>query len=73
MKDIAEALGHRLNLPVVSIAPDEAAAQLGFLGHFMSIDCPTSNIKTRERLGWEPIGPTLIEDLSQLPLGGVTL
>ena len=67
-KDIAEALGRRLNLPVVSISPEEAVAQLGFLGHFMTLDCPTSNIKTRERLGWEPIGPTLIEDLSPLRL-----
>jgi nucleoside-diphosphate-sugar epimerase len=67
-KDIAEALGRRLNLPVVSISPEEAPAHFGFLGHFMMLDSPTSNTKTRERLGWEPTGPSLIEDLNQLVL-----
>lgn len=65
-KDIAEALGRRLSLPVVSISQEEAMRDYGFLGHFMSLDCPTSNWKTRERLGWEPTGPTLIEDLNRL-------
>ena len=67
-KDIAEAIGRRLNLPVVSISPEEAPAHFGFLGHFMMLDSPTSNTKTRERLGWEPTGPSLIEDLNQLVL-----
>jgi nucleoside-diphosphate-sugar epimerase len=67
-KDIAEAIGKRLNLPVVSISPEEAPAHFGFLSHFMMLDSPTSNTKTRERLGWEPTGPTLIEDLNQLVL-----
>lgn len=67
-KDIAEALGRRLNLPVISISPEEAPAHFGFLGHFMRLDSPTSNMKTRERLGWEPTGPSLIEDLNQLVL-----
>ena len=67
-KEIAEAVGRRLNLPVVSISPEEAQHQFGFLGHFMTLDCPTSNTKTRERLGWDPTGPGLIEDLNQLVL-----
>lgn len=67
-KDIAEALGKRLNLPVVSISPEEAPAHFGFLSQFMLFDSPTSNTKTRERLGWEPTGPSLIEDLNQLDL-----
>jgi nucleoside-diphosphate-sugar epimerase len=67
-KDIAEALGKRLNLPVVSISPQEAPAHFGFLSAFMMLDSPTSNTKTRERLGWEPTGPSLIEDLHRLVL-----
>lgn len=67
-KDIAEAIGSRLNLPVVSLSPEEAPAHFGFLSHFMMLDSPTSNTKTRERLGWEPTGPSLIEDLSRLVL-----
>lgn len=65
-RDIAEALGRRLNLPVVSISPNEAPAHFGFLGHFLTLDSPTANTKTRERLGWEPTGPSLIEDLNHL-------
>lgn len=68
-RDIAEALGHRLNLPVVSISVEEASAHFQFVvGHFMTLDCPTSNMKTRERLGWEPTGPGLIDDLNRLVL-----
>ena len=68
LKEIAEALGRRLSLPVISISPEEAPAHFGFLGSFMTLDSPTSNTKTRERLGWEPTGPTLSEDLDQLVL-----
>ena len=67
-KDIAETLGQRLSLPVKSISPEEAPAHFGFLGHFMALDSPTSNTKTRERLGWEPTGPGLLEDLKHLVL-----
>ncbi len=69
-KDIAEALGDRLNLPVVSLTPEEAPGYFGFLSHFANLDSPTSNAKTRERLGWEPTGPTLIEDLRNLVVPG---
>jgi nucleoside-diphosphate-sugar epimerase len=67
-KDIAEALGRRLNLPVVSISLEEAPAYFGFLSHFVTLDLPTSNTKTRERLDWKPTGPSLVEDLTQLVL-----
>lgn len=67
-KEIAEALGRRLNLPVVSISPEDAHSHFGFLGHFMTLDAPTSNDKTRERMGWNPTGPSLIEDLDRLEL-----
>jgi nucleoside-diphosphate-sugar epimerase len=67
-KAISEALGRRLNLPVVSISLEEAPAYFGFLSHFANLDSPTSNTKTRERLGWEPTGPSLIEDLIDLVL-----
>jgi len=67
-KDIAEALGKRLNLPVASISPVEAPAHFGFLSDFMMLDSPTSNMKTRELLGWVPMGRSLIADLDQLAL-----
>jgi nucleoside-diphosphate-sugar epimerase len=67
-RDIAEALGSRLKLPVVSISAEEAPGHFGFLSTFMLLDSPTSNTKTRERLGWEPGGRSLIEDLKELVL-----
>ncbi len=67
-KVIAEALGRRLNLPVVSISPEEAPAHFGSISHFVTLDSPTSNAKTRKRLGWEPTGPGLIDDLNHLVL-----
>jgi nucleoside-diphosphate-sugar epimerase len=60
---IADAIGRGLNLPVQSIAPDDAVAHFGFLGMLFSWDVPTSSELTQERYGWTPSGPTLIEDL----------
>jgi nucleoside-diphosphate-sugar epimerase len=65
-KAIAESVGKRLNLPVVSLSPEDASAHFGFLSYFMGLDSPSSNTKTRERLGWAPTGPSLIEDLDHL-------
>ena len=63
-RDVAAAIGRGLGLPVASIAPGDAAAHFGFLGGFFATDLATSSAKTRERLGWTPSGPTLVEDLA---------
>jgi nucleoside-diphosphate-sugar epimerase len=60
---IAEAIGRHLDLPVVSIAPDDATEHFGWLGLIWSLDMPTSSASTRARLGWEPTGPKLIADI----------
>lgn len=65
-KSIAEALGERLDVPVVSLAPEDAEAHFGFMGQVLMMDSPTANTKTRERLGWEPTGPSLLDDLANL-------
>jgi nucleoside-diphosphate-sugar epimerase len=70
MRDVAEAIGRRLKLPVVSITPEEAPAHFGFLAMFADRDAPTSSRLTQERLGWTPTGPTLIADLEALELAG---
>jgi nucleoside-diphosphate-sugar epimerase len=64
-RQIAEAIGRHLGLPAVSIAPEEAAAHLGFLGMLAQLDNPTSSQRTQELLGWQPTHPGLIEDLEQ--------
>ncbi len=62
-RKIAEIIGAKLGLPVVSIAPEDAAAHFGWLGRFFAIDQPASSAITRERFGWTPTHPGLIEDL----------
>ena len=66
MRDIAEAIGPRLKLPVKSIAAEEASAFFGWLGMFAAFDMPASSARTRKQLGWEPTGPALVADLEQL-------
>ena len=63
-RSIAEALGAALDLPVVSIAPDQAVAHFGFIGTFFALDLPASAALTRDRLGWAPTQPTLAEDIA---------
>jgi nucleoside-diphosphate-sugar epimerase len=68
MREIAEAIGRRLKLPVKSIAPEEAQAHFGWLAMFAGLDMPASSAQTRRKLGWAPTGPGLIADLDQLRL-----
>lgn len=67
-RDIAEALGRRLGLPVRSIPPEEAGSHFGFLGAFMGRDGAASSAWTQARLGWTPAGRGLIADLEELEL-----
>jgi nucleoside-diphosphate-sugar epimerase len=64
-RDIAEVLGRGLNLPVVSVAPEDAAAHFGWMAMFVGMDMPASSALTQARLGWHPSGPTLISDLNE--------
>jgi nucleoside-diphosphate-sugar epimerase len=66
MRDIAEAIGRRLKLPVKSIAPEEAQVYFGWLAMFAGHDMPASSAQTRTKLRWQPTGPGLIADLEQL-------
>ncbi|ASW05164.1 SDR family oxidoreductase [Rhizobium sp. 11515TR] len=66
MRDIVETIGRRLNLPVKSIAKEEAQDYFGWLALFAGRDMPASSAKTRQKLGWEPSGPTLLQDLAEL-------
>jgi nucleoside-diphosphate-sugar epimerase len=64
IRDIAEVIGRRLNLPVKSVDPQDAGEHFGFLGNFVGLDNPTSNARTRQLLGWEPTHEGLIDDLT---------
>jgi nucleoside-diphosphate-sugar epimerase len=62
---IAEVIGRHLDLPIVSIAPEDAGEHFSWLGGFFAIDAPASSTLTRELLAWQPTQPGLIEDLDQ--------
>lgn len=64
-KLIAEVIGKRLGVPVVSKSAEEAEAHFGWFARFAPVDVPTSSAKTRAALGWEPKEKGLIEDLDQ--------
>ena len=66
MREIAEAIGRGLKVPVVSQSPEEAAAHFGWLIGFAGADLAASSEKTRRTLGWNPTGPGLIADLEQM-------
>lgn len=66
---IAEALGEGLKVPVVSLSPEQAPAHFGPMTIFAGLDMLASSAWTREQLGWNPKGPTLIEDLRAMNYG----
>ncbi|XVS67155.1 SDR family oxidoreductase [Actinosynnema sp. CA-299493] len=64
IRDIAAALGDHLGLHTVSVAPEDAEAHFGWIGHFAGMDLTASSARTRELLGWTPTGPTLFADIA---------
>jgi nucleoside-diphosphate-sugar epimerase len=66
-REIAEAIGRGLQIPVVSKSPEEAAEHFGWLGFFAGMDMPASSTLTRQRLGWHPRQKAgMIADLEQM-------
>ncbi|AJY17721.1 SDR family oxidoreductase [Burkholderia multivorans] len=66
MRDIAEAIGRALKVPVASLSAEEAPAHFGWLAAFAGHDLVASSEKTRKVLGWNPTGPGLIADLERI-------
>jgi nucleoside-diphosphate-sugar epimerase len=62
-KEIAEVIGRRLNIPVVSKSSAEAPEHFGWFAMFAGIDAPTSSARTQSSLGWKPEQPGLIADI----------
>jgi nucleoside-diphosphate-sugar epimerase len=63
IRSVAEVIGRHLGLPVVPVTADDAAEHFGWLGAFLGFDIRASSALTRELLGWEPLGPALLDDL----------
>jgi hypothetical protein len=66
VKDIAEAIGKGLNVPVVSMTQEQANKHFGFLGLFAGMDMPASSALTQQRLNWRPTHRGLLADLAAM-------
>ena len=62
MREIAEAIGRRLDLPARSLPAEEFG---GMLVPLLGTDMPASSTITQELLGWRPTHPGLIEDIDE--------
>ncbi|MFD6342062.1 SDR family oxidoreductase [Streptomyces sp. NPDC060131] len=62
-REIAEAIGRGLGVPVASIAPQDSEKHFGWIGRFFASDILVSSARTQELLGWAPSGPSLLQDL----------
>ena len=65
IRDIAEVIGRHVDVPVASVAPEDAPEHFTWLAGFLAIDSPASSTLTRELLGWHPAQPGLLEDLDK--------
>ncbi|KJE19526.1 nucleoside-diphosphate-sugar epimerase [Frankia torreyi] len=65
LREVAEVLAAHLDLPAVSVTPDQIGDYVGFLGGFWGFDGPASAQITRDLLGWQPTRPGLIADLKE--------
>jgi nucleoside-diphosphate-sugar epimerase len=64
VKAIAEFVGQKLNMPVVSKSRLSAMAHFGaFFGMTAALDCPASSVITRNALAWKPAQPGLFQGL----------
>jgi len=64
-REIAGVIGRRLDVPVDSMAPEEAASHFGWFTHFAALDSPASSQRNRQLLGWQPQQEGLIADLNR--------
>jgi len=65
IRSIAEVIGRHLDLPVVSVSPEDAGTHFSWLAHFLAAESPASSALTRELLDWAPAQPDLINDLDE--------
>lgn len=64
-RDIAELIGKRLNVPVVSKPIEEAVDHFGWFGRLILLDSQTSSKHTQEEFGWKPTQTSLLADIEE--------
>src|ERR1700759_3462063 len=65
IRAIAEVFGEHLDVPVVSITPEQAPARFSWMAGFIGADSPASSAITPELLDCQPTAPALLKDLDQ--------
>ena len=60
---IVDVVAAGLGVPTVSLTAEQAPAHFGWFAMFAGMDVVASSAWTRAELGWNPVGPGLIEDL----------
>jgi nucleoside-diphosphate-sugar epimerase len=65
LRPILEVIGRALNVPVVSIKPEEAGDYYGPLAMFAGMDMPASSALTQKWLNWKPKEIGLLADIGQ--------
>ncbi|WP_433784379.1 SDR family oxidoreductase [Actinomycetospora sp. CA-101289] len=62
-REIAQAIGDALGVPVTAVAREDAVEHFGFIGMFFGLDMSAASEHTRRVLDWTPTGPGLLEDI----------
>lgn len=65
VRAIAQVIARHLGVPATSITPARAGEHFGWLAGFLALDVRADSAWTRERLGWQPTYPGLLDDLEQ--------
>ncbi|GAB3598878.1 SDR family oxidoreductase [Kineococcus gypseus] len=60
MREVAEVIAEKTGLAPAAVDPE----QLGVFGALLGTDQPASSALTRRLTGWQPTGPSLLEDLA---------
>jgi nucleoside-diphosphate-sugar epimerase len=64
-RQIAEVIGRRLGVPVVSKSGEEANDHFGWFARFAAMDVAASSARTKAALGWKPEQPGLLADIDR--------
>ena len=65
VKQIAEMIGEKLNIPIVSLSPEEGKSHFGWLAAPVAMNAPALNAITKQSLEWQPKQPfEFIDDLN---------
>jgi hypothetical protein len=62
-REIANVIGRRLGVPVVTKSLERTAEHFTWRARFFALDVPASSTRTQERLGWQPRRAGLLADL----------